>query len=347
MLPPQWRERLRLPAIAAPMTDVSGPDLVAAACAAGVIGTFPSHNATDSGELERWLHRIGEQVAARTPPGRRPAPLGVNLIVHRSNARLADDLRTVVRCGAEVVVASVGSPREIVGPLHDAGIIVLADVASLRHVQRAAASGVDGVVLLTAGAGGQTGWANPFAFLRAVSQRYDGIVVIAGGISDGAGILAAQVLGADLAYLGTRFIATTESLASPAYRDAVVAATLDDITASRQVTGLPANVLTDWLRAVDTATLRAASDGPTSRGPAADGAAPDGPVSDGSALGGFSVDRLLARRGVWAAGHSVSGTDAVISVAGLVNRLEHELDLARQRLLPADMAAGVSAARCR
>jgi nitronate monooxygenase len=261
----------------------------------------------------------------------------VNLIVHRSNARLADDLRTVIRGGAEVVVASVGSPREIVGPLHDAGIIVLADVASLRHVQRAAASGVDGVVLLTAGAGGQTGWANPFAFLRAVRQRYHGIVVIAGGISDGAGILAAQVLGADLAYLGTRFIATTESLAPPAYRDAVVAATLDDITASTQVTGLPANVLTDWLRAVGTATPRAASDGSTSRGP--------GP--DGSALGGFSVDRLLAHRGVWAAGHSVSGTDAVIGVGELVNRLERELDLARQRLLPADMAAGISAARCR
>ena len=141
MLPPQWRERLRLPAIAAPMTDVSGPELVAAACAAGVIGTFPAHNAADSGELERWLHRIGEQVTARTPPGRRPAPVGVNLVVHRSNARLADDLRTVIRGGAEVVVASVGSPREIVGPLHDAGIIVLADVASLRHVQRAAATG--------------------------------------------------------------------------------------------------------------------------------------------------------------------------------------------------------------
>jgi nitronate monooxygenase len=310
--------------MAAPMTDVSGPELVIAACAAGVIGTFPAHNAADRGELERWLHRIGEQVTARTPPGRRPAPVGVNLVVHRSNARLADDLRTVIRGGAEVVVASVGSPREIVGPLHDAGIIVLADVASLRHVQRAAASGVDGVVLLTAGAGGQTGWANPFAFLRAVRQCYDGIVVIAGGISDGAGILAAQVLGADLAYLGTRFIATTESLASPAYRDAVVAATLDDITASRQVTGLPANVLTDWLRGLDTATPRAASD-----------------------PGGFSVDRLLAHRGVWAAGHSVSGTDAVIGVAELVNRLERELDLARQRLLPADMAAGMPTAGCR
>jgi nitronate monooxygenase len=273
-------------------------------------------------------------VAVRTPPGRRAAPVGVNLVVHRSNARLADDLRTVIRGGAEVVVASVGTPREIVGPLHDAGIIVLADVASLRHLQRAAASGVDGVVLLTAGAGGQTGWANPFAFLRAARQRYEGIVAIAGGISDGAGILAAQVLGADLAYLGTRFIATTESLASPAYRDAVVAATLDDVTASRQVTGLPANVLTDWLRGVDPATPRAASDGPASAGPA-----PDGPASRGPALDGFSVDRLLAHRGVWAAGHSVSGTDAVVGVAELVNRLERELELARQRLLPADMPA--------
>jgi nitronate monooxygenase len=333
VLPAQWRERLRLPVMAAPMTDVSGPELVAAACAAGVIGTFPAHNATGSGELGRWLHRIGEQVAAGTPPGRRAAPVGVNLVVHRSNARLADDLAAVIRGGAEVVVASVGTPHEIVGPLHDAGIIVLADVASLRHLRRAAASGVDGVVLLTAGAGGQTGWANPFAFLRAARQRYDGIVAVAGGISDGAGILAARVLGADLAYLGTRFIATTESLASAAYRDAVVAATLDDVTASRQVTGLPANVLTDWLRGAGPAAPRAAADGSTSRDP----------VPDGPAVGGFSVDRLLARRGVWAAGHSVSGTDAVIGVAELVNRLERELELARQQLLPTD----VSAAGCR
>jgi nitronate monooxygenase len=327
VLPAQWRERLRLPAMAAPMTDVSGPELVAAVCAAGVIGTFPTHNAADSGELERWLHRIGERVAARTPPGRGAAPVGANLVVHRSNARLAGDLAAVVRGGVEVVVASVGSPRAIVGSLHDAGITVLADVASLRHVQRAAASGVDGVVLLAAGAGGQTGWANPFAFLRAVRQRYDGIVVIAGGISDGAGILAAQILGADLAYLGTRFIATTESLASPAYRDAVVAATLDDVTSSTQVTGLPANVLTDWLRGVDTAAPRAAPHGS------------HGPVPDDPALDGFSTGRLLAHRGVWAAGHSVSGTDAVVGAAELVDRLERELGLARQRLLPADAPA--------
>jgi nitronate monooxygenase len=312
--------------MAAPMTDVSGPELVAAACAAGVIGIFPSHNAADSGDLERWLQRIGEQVAARTPPGRCAAPVGVNLLVHHSNGRLAGDVRTIIRSGVEVVVASVGAPREIVGPLHEAGVTVLADVASLRHVERAIAAGVDGVVLLAAGAGGQTGWANPFAFLRAVRRRYDGIVVIAGGISDGTGILAAQVLGADLAYLGTRFIATTESLASPAYRGAVVAATLDDVTASTQVTGLPANVLTGWLRGTVSAP----------------DAAPGGshqPVPDGTAMGGFSYGRLLAHRGVWAAGHSVSGVDGVIGVAELVDRLERELELARRRLLPADMPA--------
>src|ERR1700739_4850040 len=134
--------------MAAPMTDVSRRERGAAACAAGVIGTFPAHNAADSGELGRWLHWIGEQVAVRTPPGRRAAPVGVNLVVHRSNARLADDLRTVIRGGAEAVVATVGARREIAGPLHAAGIIVLPDVASLRHLQQAAASGVDGIVLL-------------------------------------------------------------------------------------------------------------------------------------------------------------------------------------------------------
>jgi nitronate monooxygenase len=304
MLPEQWRDRLRLPVIAAPMTDVSGPDLVAAASAAGVIGAFPAHNAADSATLRRWLGDIAE-LAERAAPGHRPAPVGVTLIVHRSNARLRDDLQAAIRGGAELAVASVGSPAGIVGPLHDAGITVLADVASLRHVERARQAGADGVVLLSAGAGGQTGWANPIAFARAVRARYDGIVVAAGGISDGAGILAALALGADLTYLGTRFIATDESLAPPEYRAAVVAATLDDITRSAQVTGLEANVLTRWLRQA----------GPDTAGP-----------------GAFSMDRLLARRGVWAAGHSAAGTHDVISVAGLVRRLEQELEQARGEL---------------
>jgi nitronate monooxygenase len=309
MLPAQWPERLTVPVVAAPMTDVSGPELVVAACRAGVIGSFPTHNAASTDELERWLVRIGDGLAGQPEHGRPAAPIGANLVVHRTNARLSGDLRAVIRGGVEVVIASVGSPREVVDPLHDAGIVVLADVASLRHVDRALEAGVDGLVLLTAGAGGQTGWANPFAFLRAVRQRYDGIVVLAGGVSDGVGILAAQVLGADLVYLGTRFIATNESLASSAYRDAVVAATLDEVTTSAQLTGLAANVLSGWLRKVAPAE--------------AEQAVPD-----------FSVERLLARRDVWAAGHSVSGADEVIGVRELVDRLEHEVEQARQRLLP-------------
>jgi nitronate monooxygenase len=330
MLPEQWRERLRVPVIAAPMTDVSGPDLVAAACAAGVIGAFPAHNAADSDELARWLRHIAGRIAELTPHGRPAAPVGVNLVVHPGNARLAGDLRAVIRGGAEVVVTSVGSPREITGPLHDAGLTVLADVASMRHVQRAQEAGVDGVVLLTAGAGGQTGWANPLAFMRAVRERYDGIVVLAGGVSDGAGILAAQVLGADLVYLGTRFIATAESLASPEYRAAVLAATMDDITTTTQLTGLAANVLTAWLHAA--------------------GADPDGAPAQapgtGSASPGFAMDRMLARRDVWAAGHSAAGTHDVLSAAGLVGRLESELRRAREQLT-ATGAAPLLTAGCR
>jgi nitronate monooxygenase len=330
MLPEQWRERLRVPVIAAPMTGVSGPGLVAAACAAGVIGAFPAHNAADSDELARWLRRIGERVSELASPGRLAAPVGVNLVVHRSNARLPGDLRAVIRGGAEVVVASVGSPREITGPLHDAGLTVLADVASMRHVRRAQEAGVDGVVLLTAGAGGQTGWANPLAFMRAVRERYDGIVVLAGGVSDGAGILAAQVLGADLVYLGTRFIATQESLASPEYRAAVLAATMDDISTTTQLTGLAANVLTTWLDAA--------------------GAGPDGAQAQAAGAGGvprgFAMDQLLGRRDVWAAGHSAAGTRDVLSVAALVNRLESELRCARDQLT-ATGPAPLLAAECR
>jgi nitronate monooxygenase len=307
MIPDGWRDRLRLPVIAAPMTDVSGPELVAAACAAGVIGSFPTHNAADGREVERWLERIA--IAIELEGCGCAAPIAANLVVHRSNARLIDDLRAVVRGGVEVVITSVGSPAEIIEPLHDAGIIVLSDVASLRHADQAIACGVDGLVLLTAGAGGQTGWANPLAFLRAVRQRYDGVVVLAGGVSDGAGILAARALGADLAYLGTRFIATTESAATAEYRAAVVNATLDDITASTQVSGLIANVLTEWLR--------------NGGGSAAE------PES-----ASFSLERMLSQRGVWAAGHSVSGADEVVDTAQLVHRLEREFDDAIQRLVP-------------
>jgi nitronate monooxygenase len=277
------------------MTDVSGPELVVAACANGVIGTFPAHNASTVTVLDEWLDRIRAALSAATLTGQLPAPVGANLIVHHSNARLHDDLTALIRGGVELVIASVGSPKDVVGPLHAGGVIVYADVASMRHVDLAIAAGVDGLVLLTAGAGGQTGWANPFAFVRAVRERYDGTIVLAGGVSDGAGVLAAEVLGADLVYLGTRFIATEESLAPTDYKEALVAATLDDVTTTTQVSGLAANVLTRWLDRLGDSTSA-----------------------------GFGQDKLLARRHVWAAGHSVAGSNDVVSVADLVGRLERD-----------------------
>jgi nitronate monooxygenase len=295
------------------MTDVSGPELVVAACANGVIGTFPTHNASTVTVLVEWLDRIRAGLSAATSTGQLPAPVGANLIVHHSNSRLHDDITALIRGGVELVIASVGSPKDVVGPLRAGGVVVYADVARMRHVEGAIAAGVDGLVLLTAGAGGQTGWANPFAFVRAVRERYDGTIVLAGGVSDGAGVLAAEVLGADLVYLGTRFIATEESLAPTDYKAALVAATLDDVTTTTQVSGLAANVLTRWLDR----------------------------LGDGTNVG-FAQDKLLARRQVWAAGHSVAGSNDVISVAELVDRLERDYLSAAEHRNPLLVSANAS-----
>ena len=295
------------------MTDVSGPELVVAACANGVIGTFPTHNASTVTVLDEWLDRIRAGLSAATLTGQLPAPVGANLIVHHSNTRLRDDITALIRGGVELVIASVGSPKDVVRPLHAGGVVVYADVASMRHVELAIAAGVDGLVLLTAGAGGQTGWANPFAFVRAVRERYDGTIVLAGGVSDGAGVLAAEVLGADLVYLGTRFIATEESLAATDYKAALVAATLDDVSTTTQVSGLAANVLTRWLDR----------------------------LGDGAGAG-FAQDKLLARRHVWAAGHSVAGSNDVISVTELVARLERDYLSAAEHRNPLLVSANAS-----
>ncbi|MCL9797348.1 nitronate monooxygenase [Frankia sp. AgKG'84/4] len=221
---------LALPLIAAPMTTVSTPALVAAACAAGLVGAFPTSNCRSTTELADWLDEIEATVAA-------------NLIVHRSNTRLDEDLDTLVRRGVRLVITSVGTPVPVIGPLHRAGVRVFADVASLKHAEKAAAAGADGLVLLAAGAGGHTGWANPFAFARAVRRFHDGPLVLAGGISDGTALWSAITLGYDLGYMGTRFIATAESGATDAWRRAVVDATLDDITLGTAPNGVTVSLL--------------------------------------------------------------------------------------------------------
>lgn len=294
-----WTNRLTVPAIAAPMTSVSGPDLVIAASRSGVIGSFPTHNAPTVEALDRWMDRISAEL---TPLD---APVAPNLVVHRTNQRRDRDLDCLIRHGVELVITSVGSPAPVVGPLHGIGCRVYADVSSLQHVARALDAGVDGLVLLTAGAGGQTGWANPFAFVRAVRERYDGAVVLAGGISDGQSMLAAEVLGVDLVYLGTRFIATHESMADDDYRSALVASTLDDVRLSTRVGGIPASLLSCWL---DQHAETEASDG-------------------------FDQDRLIRNSAAWSAGHSVSGVHAVSTVKELVSMLADQYAVARQHLV--------------
>jgi len=294
-LPSGWRERLKLPLIAAPMTRVSSPALVSAACRSGIIGSFPSHNAQTIEELARWLTNINEELLQhRNRIGTEPAPLAVNLVVHPSNKRLDEDLDCALAHKVELIITSVGNPAPILKRAHERGCLVFADVATSRHVDRAIAAGVDGLVLLTAGAGGQTGWLNPFAFVRAVRERYAGTIVLAGGISDGVALRAAELLGADLAYMGTKFIATAESAASAAYKQAVVHAGADEIELTTKKTGLLANLI-----------LGSPAD--TARAPA-----------------GFTHDNLLSAGEIWSAGHSVVGVHDVSTVADVVDRTAAE-----------------------
>ncbi len=301
------RSRLRLPLIAAPMFLVSGVDLVVAACRSGVIGSFPTANCRSSEQLDTWLGEIGTQLKSEADrSGGAPAPMCANLIVHRSNARLADDLAVLLRHTPEIVITSVGSPAPVLQPLHDAGALVLADVASIRHAERAVEAGADGLVLLTAGAGGQTGWLNPFVFVRAVRQFFQGPIVLAGGISDGHALRAAEALGCDLAYMGTKFIATRESLADPRYKDMLVASSADDILLTRAFTGLQTNMLRPSIVAAgldpDALPERGAID-----------------ISKDIDVGARDA-RPKRWRDIWSAGHSTSGVRDVLSVAELVEQ---------------------------
>jgi nitronate monooxygenase len=322
-LPATLKSRLRLPLIAAPMFLVSGPALVKAACRAGIIGSFPTANCRTVEELDGWLADMSDDLLrAADEAGRAPAPLCPNLIVHRSNPRVPDDLAAVLRHKAEIVITSVGSPEPVLKPLKDSGCLVLADVASVRHAEKAVTAGVDGLVLLTAGAGGQTGWVNPFAFVRAVRKFWDGIVVMAGGMADGQAVAAAQALGCDLAYMGTKFIATRESLAKESYKEMLVKSRLDDVLLTRAFTGLETNMLRPSIAAAglnpDNLPVRGAID------IAKDINAAERDKRDAE---GPDAKRW---KDIWSAGHSVSGVSDVPSVAELVERTAAEYARARQ-----------------
>lgn len=308
-----------LPLIAAPMLLVSGIDYVVSACRAGIGGAFPTANARSPQELDRWLTIIGERLGSgmtdsSTPPGE----VWPNLIVHRSNPRRDEDLRVLIAHGVRQVITSVGAPDAVLGPLHDAGCRVFADVASERHARRAVEAGVDGLILLTAGAGGQTGWANPFAFARTVRRFWQGPMVLAGGVADGYALFAARALGFDLAYMGTRMIATRESAAAAAYKQMIVSASLDDIVLTRAFTGLPTNMLRP--------SIEAAGLDPE--------ALPEHPGLDAAR----DLDRAARESGgprrwrdIWSAGHAAAGIDDVPSMHDLVMRTAREYRQAAER----------------
>src|SRR6202451_15722 len=315
-LPEKIATRLRLPLIAAPMLSVSGPDLTIAACKAGVIGSFPLANARTVEGVEAWLTQIETELAREVDenPDRPAAPFCPNLIIKR--AQMRDELQALVKHRVEMVITSVGSPVEAIKPLHDVGCIVFADVATLHHTERSIAAGVDGLILLTAGAGGQTGWLNPLAFVRAARAMFDGPIVLAGGISDGHALWAAEVLGCDLAYMGTKFIATHESMAPDAYKRMLVESGMDDVMLTQAFTGLDTNMLTP--------SMIAAGLGPRTVSPAGSGERAAKKFSSMAV-----VEGPRRYKDIWSAGHSISGVDRIQSAAELVERTLAEYIAAR------------------
>ena len=296
--------RLRLPLIAAPMLHVSGTALVIAACKTGVIGAFPTKNARTADELDRWLSEIETSLAGQNGNA---APYCPNLIMR--DGRLKDDLAVLLRHDVEMVITSVGSPASVLPALHKRDILVFADIATLHHARRAIEAGVDGLILLAAGAGGQTGWLNPFAFVRAVRAMFNGPIVLAGGISDGVALRAAVQLGCDLAYMGTKFIATRESMASESYREMLVRSSMDDVLLTSAFTGLPANMLVPSIEAAGLDPKRL-----------------DESISEARAREDFGGGALGPRRwqDIVSAGHTVSGVSEILSVADLVEKTASE-----------------------
>ncbi len=243
------KKRLSLPLFSAPMFLVSGPDMVIEACKAGIIGSFPTLNARPLDMLDEWMNSIMQSLekAEETNPGR-IAPWAANLIVHRSNSRFKQDLDLVVKYRVPIVISALGSPRSVVDEIHGYGGLVFSDVSSVNFARKAADAGADGLVLIAAGAGGHTGQMTAMSFVPAVREFFDGPIVLGGGIIDGRGVRAAEVLGADFAYMGTRFIATEESMASGAYKDMLVQSNVNDIILSPYFTGINANYLLPSIR---------------------------------------------------------------------------------------------------
>jgi nitronate monooxygenase len=316
-LPPVLRDRLRIPVIGSPLFIISGPDLVIAQCKAGVVGSFPSLNARPLSQLDEWLHRITEELAAwdRANPDRPSAPFAVNQIVHKTNNRLEDDVAMCVKWKAPVVITSLGARTDVNDAIHSYGGVVLHDVITDKFARKAVEKGADGLIPVSAGAGGHAGGLSPFALVQEIRQWFDGPIALSGAIATGKAVLGAQAMGADLGYIGSAFIATQEANAVQGYKDMIVESRADDIVYSNLFTGVHGNYLRPSI-------VRAGMD-------------PDNlPVSDPSKMnfGSGGNTEAKAWRDIWGCGQGIGALDHVPTVAEFVDRLAAEYEQAKAEL---------------
>jgi nitronate monooxygenase len=311
---PENLKNLRLPVVAAPMFLVSGDKLVIESCKSGIVGTFPALNQRTTDGFRDWVKEIKSELAQfEKDTGKKAPPFGVNLIVHKSNPRLEADLKVCIEEKVPLIITSLGAVSAVVDQIHSYGGVVFHDVTNLKHAQKAAEAGVDGLIAVSGGAGGHAGRINPFALVGQIRKFFSKTILLAGSIGRGDDVLAAQALGADLAYLGTRFIATQESNAQPEYKQMILDAGPEDIIYTPAVSGIPASFMRQSL---EKAGIKDFSG--------------HGEVNFGEKL--TLGDEAKAWKNIWSAGHGVANITDVPKVSELVDRLEKEYKEARKRI---------------
>ncbi|MEZ5791805.1 MAG: nitronate monooxygenase family protein [Nitratireductor sp.] len=316
-LPAILKDRLSVPVVAAPLFIISHPELTLAQCKAGVVGSFPALNARPVEQLDEWLAQLTEELAAHQAanPGSKTAPFAVNQIVHKSNNRLQQDLELCVKYKAPIVITSLGAVPEVNEAVHSYGGIVLHDIIHDRHARKAIEKGADGLIAVATGAGGHAGTLSPFALIQEIRQWFDGPLLLSGSIANGGAVLAAQAMGADLAYIGSPFIATREARASEAYKQGIVEGRAADIVYTNLFTGVHGNYLRSSI-------VNAGLD-------------PDHlPESDASKMsfGSGSDAKAKAWKDIWGCGQGIGAVDKIVTTQELVDRLKREYAQARERV---------------
>ena len=317
-LPAVLQGRLSIPVMGSPLFIISNPDLVIAQCKAGVVGSFPSLNARPLPQFEEWLQRLSTEL------GPNDAPYAVNLIVHKSNDRLLDDLALCVKYKVPIIITSLGAREDVNQAIHSYGGVVFHDVINNRFAKKAIEKGADGLIPVAAGAGGHAGTLSPFALIQEIRQWFDGPIALSGAIASGAAVLAAQAMGADLAYVGSAFIATKEARADQRYKEMIVASNADDIVYSNLFTGVHGNYLKPSIVAA--------------------GMDPDAlPESDPSAMNFGGDAGAKAWKDIWGCGQGIGAVKEILPAAELVARLKREYDAALARLAAGSPALRVAA----